>query len=239
MPPRRLRLTGSPLPVLSHAACMHAHLCMPMLPPAQVSTRDGRVRIFGREGVERSLARNGCGSGSGLPPQPSRQLFFLSNRGAVARLDQVKYRLKIGIAAPYHTIPYHTIPYHTIPYHTIPYHTIPYHTIPYPPSRIDAAAGWPAAAVAHRASRRPRQRRRRPRGRSSGGSSSERTASGRAAPWAQQRSDHTRAALGTGALSSPGMRQRRRARRGDGQRVRDPGYRGAPSAGPNAHALFK
>jgi hypothetical protein len=53
-------------------------------PCLQVSTTDGRVKIFGREGVERTLR---CGSGA--PHPAARQLLFLVNRGAVLRVDEV------------------------------------------------------------------------------------------------------------------------------------------------------
>ncbi|GBF96648.1 hypothetical protein Rsub_09281 [Raphidocelis subcapitata] len=53
-----------------------------------VSTVDARVKLFGREGVERTLFCAPRGSGAdGAPPAATRHLAFLVNRGALLRVD--------------------------------------------------------------------------------------------------------------------------------------------------------
>jgi len=81
-------------------------------PEQQVSTHNGCVQLFGREGVERTM---GCNiSDAGAPgadgeaagaPRPTRQLFFLANRGSVVRLDQVRvsYDQRLSARFPFCT----------------------------------------------------------------------------------------------------------------------------------------
>lgn len=54
---------------------------------AQVSTADGRVKVLGREGVERTLRCSAGGDGSRAAA--TRQLLFLVDRGAIIRVDEV------------------------------------------------------------------------------------------------------------------------------------------------------
>jgi hypothetical protein len=57
----------------------------PPLVGRQISTSDGRVRITGKDGVERTLR-----TANGFIPEPTKQLMFLLNRGVIIRLDQVR-----------------------------------------------------------------------------------------------------------------------------------------------------
>lgn len=49
----------------------------------QVSTSDGRIKIIGKEGVERNMKT------AARMPEATRQLKFLYNRGIIVRVDQV------------------------------------------------------------------------------------------------------------------------------------------------------
>jgi hypothetical protein len=51
----------------------------------QASTRDGRVQVLGREGVQLTLT---CCDDGHHPPAGTKQLFFLPNRGSLVRLDR-------------------------------------------------------------------------------------------------------------------------------------------------------
>jgi hypothetical protein len=63
----------------------------PCAAASQVSTADARIKLFGREGVERTLfCAPGGGGADGPPPATTRHLAFLANRGAVLRVDTVR-----------------------------------------------------------------------------------------------------------------------------------------------------
>jgi hypothetical protein len=53
-----------------------------------VATSDGRVKVIGRDGVERTLYDR-----RGARPQRTKQLMFLFNRGVIIRLDAVSSML--------------------------------------------------------------------------------------------------------------------------------------------------
>lgn len=69
---------------------------MARLPCSQVSTSDGRVRIIGAKGVERSLRSDSA------TPQRTRQLAFLLNRGVIYRVTQVGAPTDHGRLLPRH-----------------------------------------------------------------------------------------------------------------------------------------
>ncbi|KAI8474766.1 MAG: hypothetical protein J3K34DRAFT_490656 [Monoraphidium minutum] len=100
LPPDRLRVQQ----LARGAACLQATSGIPLASdccayePIQrllaVSTDDGRVKVFGREGVERTLhcgderGSSDGGGGGRAPPAATRQLLFLVNRGAIVRIDE-------------------------------------------------------------------------------------------------------------------------------------------------------
>lgn len=90
LPPDRLRISQ----LASSGACLEAVSGMPAntdyisYEPTQrllaVGTADGRVKLFGREGVERSLFTRGGPD----KPAGTRQLLWLVNRGGIMRVDK-------------------------------------------------------------------------------------------------------------------------------------------------------
>jgi hypothetical protein len=60
----------------------------------QVSTRDGRIKVLGQEGVEGLL------NSALLEPAHTQQLLFAQNRGGLVRLDQVCWKASDVTAGP-------------------------------------------------------------------------------------------------------------------------------------------